>query len=180
MKYQIEIPDLNLCQEGSIAEFYPIKGYTTIGFKQFHTKKLAKEAWAKQKKLSKMGFAPKVYGEICKLPICIKGIENFTTEWGFITEKAKVYGDSVMSKRLKEIQQLVESIYNKTGLKFWDCHYYNVGYIKRRNQRKLVCIDTGKESFDPDCNAWGFGFPGPKCNYCEKYQCICTDAFWSE
>ena len=62
----------------------------------------------------------------------------------------------------------------KTGLKFWDCHWYNIGTVKRGRKNKVVCIDTGKESFDGDSNAWGFAEPGPKCCYCEKYQCKCS------
>jgi hypothetical protein len=76
---------------------------------------------------------------------------------------------------MKEIQSLVEEIYQKTGLKFWDCHWYNVGTVKRHNKRKVVCIDTGKESFDGDSNAWGFADPGPKCSYCNRYKCKCED-----
>jgi hypothetical protein len=79
-----------------------------------------------------------------------------------------------MRKRLSEIQNLVNIIHDKTGLKFWDCHYYNIGYVTRNKKSKLVCIDTGKESFDRECNAWGFSEPGPKCNYCKKYQCKCS------
>ena len=68
----------------------------------------------------------------------------------------------------------MQNIEKKTKLKFWDCHYYNMGYIKRNNKAKLVCIDTGSESFNRDADAWGMGTPGPKCNYCNKYQCNCS------
>jgi hypothetical protein len=71
-----------------------------------------------------------------------------------------------------KLQNLVEKIKDKTGMKFWDCHWSNVGYLKG----KLVCIDTGKESFTPYCNAWGFEDAGPKCPYCSKYQCYCSVA----
>ena len=37
----------------------------------------------------------------------------------------------------------------------------NIGLIKRR-KKKLVCIDTGKESFSGYSNAWGYLDPGPK------------------
>jgi hypothetical protein len=71
----------------------------------------------------------------------------------------------------------VDNIRDKTGLKFWDCHWTNIGYIKRGRRKLLVCIDTGAESFTPYCNAWGFEEPGPKCPYCDKYQCYCSTTY---
>lgn len=177
MRYTIDINDFD---EGGSAEFYHIKEDKNLGFKQFRNKKFANAAYNKQKLLSKFGLAPKVYGKVCRLEI---KIENFAgeqylysdyTNWGYVTEKARLAIERVMKKRLREIQSLVQNIEKKTKLKFWDCHYYNVGYIKRNNKAKLVCIDTGSESFDADCNAWGFSNPGPKCNYCNKYNCYCS------
>jgi hypothetical protein len=75
---------------------------------------------------------------------------------------------------MKDIQNLVNDIELKTGLKFWDCHWFNVGIIKRDRKNLVVCIDTGKESFDAISNAWGFADPGPKCGYCSRYQCKCS------
>jgi hypothetical protein len=176
MKYTI---DLNRFDEGGSAEFYNIKENKNLGFKQFRSKKSATNAYNKQKLLSKFGLAPKVYGKICKLEIVVTvgGYGDYTypdqTNWGYVTERARIADETVMKKRLKEIQSLVQSIEKKTKLKFWDCHYYNMGYIKRNNKAKLVCIDTGSESFNRDANAWGFNSPGPKCNYCNKYQCRC-------
>lgn len=160
--------------EGGSAEFYDILQNSELGFKQFHHKKIAISAFSKQKILSKYHLAPKVVGEICQLPIYINGIDTKEqTNWGFVTEKARLVNEKIMKKRLGQIQRLVDLIHSKTGLKFWDCHYYNVGYIKRENKPRLVCIDTGNESFNRDCNAWGFSKPGPKCNYCNKYDCCC-------
>lgn len=181
MKYTIE---LDHSGEGGSAEFYPIKEDNRLGFKQFRSKKFANKAYEKQKLLSKYHLAPKVVGKICKLKIEITNFagENYTythsTGWGYVTEKAKILDEKVMKKRLKDIQNLVETIENKTRLRFWDCHYWNVGYIKRKNKAKLVCIDTGPESFDRDANAWGFGKPGPKCDYCNRYQCHCSNSYW--
>lgn len=160
--------------EGGSAEFYDISGYPKLGFKQFRNKKWAVSAWKKQKQLSKFRLAPKVLSDIIKLPIVYDYFYS-ETNWGFITEKARLVDEKMMQKRMHEIQALVDSIHAKTGLKFWDCHYYNIGYVKRANKSKLVCIDTGSESFLRDSNAWGFGFPGPKCNYCKRYQCSCVD-----
>lgn len=173
MKYLIDAR-LGFVDEGASAEFYNISKQKILGFKQFRNKKTAISAWKKQKLLSRYNLAPKVYSKLCRLPIVIDDIQE-QTNWGFITEKAKLIGEKLMSKRMRQIQDLVDSIYEKTGLKFWDCHYWNVGYIKRNNKLKLVCIDTGTESFLRDCNAWGFNFPGPKCTSCKRYQCICVD-----
>lgn len=173
MKYIINGESIDPSCEGGSAEFYRLLGNDSLGFKQFRNKKSATNAYNKQKLLSRFGLAPKVYGQVSKLPIeseYYSGISN----WGYITEYARLVDERVMSKRLKEIQILVENIQKKTKLKFWDCHYWNVGYIKRKNKAKLVCIDTGNESFDRECNAWGFSEPGPKCNYCSKYQCRCS------
>ena len=171
MRYSIDIENFDPSHEGGSAEFYSINEDKNLGFKQFRNKQSANSAYKKQKLLSKFGLAPKVYGQICKLPIHNL---DWETNWGFITEKAKVLPETSMKKRLKEIQSLVENIHKKTKLKFWDCHYWNVGYVKRNNKAKLVCIDTGNESFFGYCNAWGFSEPGPKCNYCNKYQCRCS------
>jgi hypothetical protein len=176
MKHTI---DLNNFDEGGSAEFYNIKENKNLGFKQFGSKKSATNAYNKQKLLSKSGLAPKVYGKVCRLEIKIQSWagENYThtdyTDWGYVTERAKIIDEKVMKKRLRDIQNLVETIENKTKLKFWDCHYYNIGYVKRNNKAKLVCIDTGPESFDCKANAWGMATPGPKCGYCNRYCCNC-------
>jgi hypothetical protein len=174
MKYTIHDDGFGCFEEGGCAEFYWIKEDKTIGFKQFGNKKTATIAYNKQKLLSKFDLAPKVIGKITKL----KYGWGDETNWGYVTERAKILDEKVMKKRLKDIQNLVETIENKTRLRFWDCHYWNVGYIKRNNKAKLVCIDTGPESFDRDANAWGFGKPGPKCDYCNRYQCRCSNDYW--
>ena len=78
-----------------------------------------------------------------------------------------------VKEALKKLQKLVEDIAQKTKLKFWDCHYGNIGYIIRDKKPVLVCIDTGKESFRNANNAWGYADPGPKCSYCLRYACRC-------
>jgi hypothetical protein len=176
MKYTIE---LNSSGEGGSAEFYDIKEHKDRGFKQFRNKKFANAAYQKQKLLSQYGLAPKVYGKVCKLKIRHQSI-CIDTNWGYVTEKAKIVDENIMKNKLKQIQFLVENIEKKTKLKFWDCHYWNIGYIKRKNKTKLVCIDTGSESFSSLSNAWGLSSPGPKCDYCNKYQCDCADGYWSD
>jgi hypothetical protein len=170
-QYKIDCSDW--FDEGGSCQVYPIKNYTKLLFKEFRSKKNALESFCIHKKLAKFDLASKVYSEVCKLNFSQEEDVLFDqiSNWGYITEKAKVY-DKVP---LDQIQSLVEKIYNKTGLNFWDCHYYNVGFVRRSQKFKLVCIDTGKESFLRDSNAWGFNFPGPKCNYCDQYRCKCTE-----
>lgn len=159
-------------KEGGYCGLYPILGKRKIAFKEFWNKERAKYAWSVQKKLYKYGLAPKVYTDVCKLKFA-KDIEHWVpenSEWGYVTELAKV-SDSKKIITYKKIQDLVESIYYHTGLKFWDCHYSNIGLIKQ----KLVCIDTGKESFDGRANAWSNVDPGPKCGYCLKFICKCEE-----
>lgn len=170
MKYTINSDDVDCYDEGGCAEFYRIKEDSTIGFKQFGSKKNAIKAYNRQKLLSKYDLAPKIIGPMTQLDF----EWGEKTGWGYVTERAKILSDKVMKKRLKDIQRLVNTINKKTGLKFWDCHYWNIGYIKRQNKAKLVCIDTGPESFMSLVNAWGFNTPGPKCDYCNKYQCRCS------
>jgi hypothetical protein len=172
MKYTVET---QFCDEGGSVEFYCIKEDKNLGFKQFKSKKAALSAYKKQKLLSKYKLAPKVIGQVCKLLFSSK--TNEETNWGYITEMAVLLENAVLNKNKRYIliQELVDNIYAKTRLKFWDCHYFNVGIIVRNNKKIPVCIDTGKESFDPNCNAWGFGdFPGPKCRKCDTFQCICS------
>lgn len=172
MKYTVDCFD-NF-DEGGCAEFYWIKEDKTLGFKQFGSKKKATSTYNKQKMLSKFDLAPKVFGRVTK----IKYEWGDSTDWGYITERAKILDEKVMKKRLRDIQNLVQTIEEKTRLKFWDCHYYNIGYVKRNNKAKLVCIDTGAESFNRDADAWGMGTPGPKCDCCNRYQCSCSNDYW--
>jgi hypothetical protein len=176
MKYTIHDDGFGCFEEGGCAEFYWIKEDKNLGFKQFGSKKSATIAYNKQKLLSKFDLAPKVIGKITKL----KYEWGDDTNWGYVTERAKILDENVMKKRLRDIQNLVENIENKTRLRFWDCHYWNVGYIKRNNKAKLVCIDTGPESFSSIANAWGMATPGPKCGYCNRYQCHCSDGYWCD
>jgi hypothetical protein len=176
MKYTIHDDGFGCFEEGGCAEFYWIKEDKTLGFKQFRSKKTATIAYNKQKILSKFDLAPKVVGKITKL----KYEWGDDTDWGYVTERAKILDENVMKNRLRDIQNLVKTIEEKTKLRFWDCHYWNVGYVKRNNKAKLVCIDTGPESFSSIANAWGMATPGPKCGYCNRYQCCCSDGYWCD
>lgn len=168
MKYIIN----QMSAEGGSVEFYAIKNHRYLGFKQFRNKHSATYAYDKQKLLSKLGLAPKVYGKVCKLIIKNRYYTGISG-WGYITERAKTVKEKTISKQLAALQKLVEDIHTKTKLKFWDCHPYNLGYITRNNKTKLVCIDTGSESFNSDNDAWGRGKPGPKCDTCQQFNCSC-------
>lgn len=157
--------------QGGYCAFYTIKSYTGMAFKEFISKSRAEYARKIQLKLSRFNLAPKVHTPIIKMKYDLL-FPNKKSGWGFITEIAKPIDDSVP---LSKIQRLVDEIYLKTKLKFWDCHWYNMGLIKRGRSKKLVCIDTGKESFDGYSNAWGNPDPGPKCSYCNTYECKCED-----
>ena len=174
MKYIISSDSYN---EGGFAQFYSVINQPLLGFKEFRNKKKALESYTIQNKLSRFDLAPKIVGNICQLSfIADVDCPSMLSGWGYITEKAIVCGSYKKNPHsLKSIQDLVNRIYKKTKLKFWDCHYWNMGLIRRRGKTKLVCIDTGKESFDGFANAWGFANPGPKCCYCNKYQCRCSE-----
>jgi hypothetical protein len=177
---------------GGYCDFLPIKNYPDLGFKSFKRKDKAQQALDYQKKLAKFDLAPIPITDLCKIPyyfdpkiLAVWTPNQTTTGWGFVTERAtlidyenqetiNITGRNT-SPHLYKIQRLVDNIWQKTKLKFWDCHEHNVGYIKRGRRKHFVCIDTGKESFDPQSNAWGFENPGPKCPYCFKYQCRCGD-----
>ena len=164
--YQIS---LDYFDEGGSVQFYPIKNHKNLGFKEFRSKHHAIIAYKNQKRLAKFDLAPKVLSLLISLPFAT--LPDIISGWGFITEIAKIPEEN--SFPLKKIQNLVDEIYKKTKLKFWDCHWYNLGLIVRGRSKKIVCIDTGQESFDHLSNAWGNVNPGPKCGYCYKYKCKC-------
>lgn len=161
--------------EGGYCQVYPIKENPLFVFKEFRSKNKATESRRLQTKLAKYDLAPQIYTNVCRIGFCEEDgwKPDEPSDWGYITERA--YPVSHNDKTMKNIQYLVEDIEDKTGLKFWDCHWYNVGLVSRGRSRKLVCIDTGKESFSGMANAWGFSAPGPKCNYCNRYQCKCSE-----
>jgi hypothetical protein len=164
-------------QEGGYCQFYPIKNHKTLGFKEFRNKNLAKFAYQTQKKLAKFDLAPRLYSEVCKLTFH-KSDDNWlpdSTDWGYVTEIAGKVKNIKQIQTLDKIQELVENIFEKTKLKFWDCHYYNIGIVKRNGVEKFVCIDTGKESFSSTINAWSNIDPGPRCSYCLTYECKCSN-----
>ena len=169
---------------GGYCDFLPIKDHSDLGFKAFKKKSKAEQALVNQKLLARFDLAPQPITDLCKIPygyaleiLQVMTPKNTVTNWGFVTEKASLINLDTDIVPYKKIQQLVDAIREKAKIKFWDCHEHNVGYIKRGRSKKLVCIDTGKESFDSYSNAWGFAEPGPKCCYCNRYQCKCSEDY---
>jgi hypothetical protein len=161
--------------EGGYCQVYPIKDKRGWVFKEFRNKRKAQESYKYHKLLAGLDLAPKIYSKIIKLEFAEDdGYKpDEPSDWGYITERA--YPVKHTDSSMRKIQSLVEIIQDKTGLKFWDCHWFNVGLVLRADKKKLVCIDTGKESFSGISNAWGMSEPGPKCCYCEEYQCKCSE-----
>lgn len=175
--------DISWCDSGGYCDFLPIREHQDLGFKSFKNKQRAEEAYFYQNVLSKHDLAPKIITALCKIPYgynlkLYKGYipEQTHTDWGYVTEKA-ILLDENDKVPFNKIQKLVNTIWQKTNIKFWDCHETNIGYVKRGRKKILVCIDTGKESFSGYCNAWGFEEPGPQCPYCNKYQCRCSKIY---
>jgi hypothetical protein len=161
--------------EGGYCQVYPIKDKKDLVFKEFCNKKKAQESYKYHKRLIEFDLAPKIYSKICKLKFAPENDSFYLldpSDWGYVTELAITH-EANTKISMADIQLLVNEIYSKTGLKFWDCHWYNVGVVKRGRKNRLVCIDTGKESFDGNSNAWANPDPGPECSYCEKYECNC-------
>tara|TARA_Y100000385_G_scaffold52656_1_gene49852 strand:- start:1838 stop:2407 length:570 start_codon:yes stop_codon:yes gene_type:complete len=171
--------DMSWCDSGGYCDFMPIRGENNLGFKSFKTKKRALESIDNQLKLAEFDLAPRIVTDLCKIPYSYDpellkhwNPNETVTSWGYVTEKAMLV--DVDDTPYNKLQSLVDNVRDKTGLKFWDCHWTNIGYIKRGRRELLVCIDTGAESFTPYCNAWGYEEPGPKCPYCDEYQCYCS------
>ena len=169
-KYKIDL--YSYSDQGGYCTFYSILNNENLAFKEFISKSRAEYARKIQFKLSKYDLAPKVYSKLCKMKYNIL-FPGQRSGWGYITESAMPVKHN--HRTMVEIQDLVDKIHNKTKLKFWDCHWYNVGLVLRDNDTKIVCIDTGKESFDGCANAWGLSNPGPKCEYCDSYSCECEE-----
>jgi len=163
--------------EGGYCNFYSLVNETNKGFKEFKNYKEAKKAFDNQILLYKYKLSPQIYSNIIRLPI---KDSTYTSSYGFVTETAEYFATEPITRwskkythLLEKIQDLVEHIKYHTNLDFWDCHQYNIGLIND----KLVCIDTGNESFDPSSDAWGLGKPGPQCYYCYKYYCKCEEIY---
>lgn len=169
---------------GGYCDFLPIKNNSDLGFKSFKNKQKAIQALSNQQILAQFDLAPEPITDLCKLQYCFKeelieflDPKTLITNWGFVTERARLIDIDKEPVPYRKIQELVDRIWLCARIKFWDCHEHNVGYINRGRKKLFVCIDTGKESFEPHSNAWGYAEPGPKCCYCNRYQCKCPEEY---
>lgn len=169
--------NMQYADAGSKSSFYYIDDER--GFKEFEYKEDAEYARNTQLALAKYNLAPKVLSEVGRIRLPNDGTysEEFSG-WGFITETAEMLGcggndcgcgecDDVYKSIFKRIRKLCSKI-EDIGYSFVDDHIGNVGYIRRRGRKVLVCIDTGSESvFDEsdyeeeeECN----------CYQCQQYR----------
>jgi hypothetical protein len=161
---------------GSRSSFYVID--ETRGFKEFESCEQAEYARNVQMKLAEYNLAPKVYSEVGRIRI---GEEKMWTQWGFMTEIAEMVGcggndcacgecDDVYEEMYPSIRRLHKKL-EKVGVDFGDDHIGNVGYIRRRGRKVLVCIDTGEESVHDDEYAREYSDyeEDCSCSYCQNH-----------
>ena len=140
--------------DGTFTTFYKLKNRKTIAFKDFTDKEDATEAYHIQKTLAQYDLAPQVYGKVRKIDYIEDCGNKRRSNWGYITEVAEVIDDELYNedneyyeKVRNETDELTNEIDYVCGFGFSDCHMGNVGYVIRKGQKVLVCIDTGRESF---------------------------------
>jgi len=162
---------------GSRSTFFIID--ETRGFKEFENKELAEYARNVQMKLAEYNLAPKVYSEVGRIRI---GKEKEWSQWGFMTEIAEMIGCGGNDCACGECDDIYESMYpsirrlhkklEKVGVDFGDDHIGNIGYIRRRGRKVLVCIDTGEESVYDDEYARDYSDydSGCSCEYCQNHR----------
>ena len=68
-----------------------------------------------------------------------------------------------MLSRIEKLSSKIEEV----GYSFVDNHIDNVGYIRRRGRKVLVCIDTGYESVFNDGGDYDGGC---SCSACQRYR----------
>jgi hypothetical protein len=167
---------------GSRASFYIIDEHR--GFKEFESKRDAEYAQEVQFILSNNNAAPKVLSDVGRivLPEHLRCDEKKFSGWGFITELAEMVGCGGNDCGCGECDDIYESIYPKVkrlhnkierlGYHFADDHVGNIGYIKRRGRKVLVCIDTGRESIydNNDDVDYSSDYNNCSCYQCQQYR----------
>jgi hypothetical protein len=144
---------------GSTSAFYVIDNKR--GFKEFCGKYEAEYAHSVQSKLETYDMAPYVLSQVGK----IRKSNGDLSDWGYITEIAKVIGcggnlcncgecdDDLQFMYDKKICKLAHEMMYTAGVEFMDAHIGNVGFVRRNGKKVLVCIDFGTESVcDEDCS----------------------------
>jgi hypothetical protein len=139
---------------GSRSKFYTLEDKKNKGFKTFIKKEHAEQAREVQIELAKYDLAPRVYSEVGRIRIG-KNKKQFS-DWGYVTEIAILPGcggndcecgncgdlESDLNDEICDLTDGIESL----GYYFPDNHIGNVGYVRRKGRKVLVCIDTGYES----------------------------------
>ena len=144
--------------EGSRSQFYQLDDKR--GFKEFDDIDAAEYARTVQYRLAQYNLAPMVLSEVGRIRNPDKQSNRKFTGWGFITEIAEMIGcggnecdcgecEEVYDRMYRKVNNLRAKISN-TGYEFMDAHPGNVGYVKRKGKKVLVCIDTGAESVSDD------------------------------
>jgi len=144
--------------EGSMSSFYIID--KKRGFKEFCDKSEAEYAHSVQSKLEDYNMAPYVLSQVGK----IRMNNGDLSCWGYITEIAKTVGCGGNSCSCGDCDDDLEYSYDnligklvnkmsEVGVEFMDSHIGNVGFVRRKGRRVMVCIDFGSESVcDEDCS----------------------------
>lgn len=150
--------------QGSMSTFYVIDNKR--GFKEFSDKYEAEHAHSVQSKLETYNMAPYVLSQVGK----IRNSNGELSDWGYITEIAETIGcggnscscgeceDNLEFSHDNQINNLSYRMINKAGVEFIDSHIGNVGFVRRKGRRVMVCIDFGTESV---CD--------------EDYSCDCSE-----
>lgn len=120
---------------GAECSFYKPHKCSKIGYKVYDLKQDAAYAFRWQKKLHKLGFAPKVVGKLELF--CHNGGD---IKWGYKTEVADT--TTPVNMWSDEYEELRKKL-SKRKIYFQDDHSKNVGKING----KLVVIDCGPCSF---------------------------------
>jgi hypothetical protein len=100
--------------------------------------------------------------------------------WGYITEIAKTIGcggntcscgdcdDDLEYSYDNLIGKLVNKM-SEVGVEFMDSHIGNVGFVRRKGRRVMVCIDFGTESVcDEDCSVDPYDDDECNCLVCQQ------------
>jgi hypothetical protein len=163
---------------GSRTAFYQLDD--NRGFKEFACLEDAEYAYQVQDTLARSNLAPKVLSEIGRIRMPKNLSDKKLSGWGYITEIAEVIGcggnecDCGECEDLYDnMQRKVDNLINKisdAGYNFADAHVGNVGYVKRKGRKILVCIDTGEESVFDESGYQSDYESGCSCSYCQAQR----------
>jgi hypothetical protein len=163
--------------QGSMSAFYVIDNKR--GFKEFVGKYEAEYAHSVQSKLETYNMAPYVLSQVGK----IRMSNGDLSCWGYITEIAETIGcggnscscgecdSDIQFMHDKKICKLADEMMYTAGVEFMDAHIGNVGYVRRKGKKVLVCIDFGTESVcDEDCSIDPYDDDDCNCTICQQQR----------